>query len=78
MMDLLMGEEASACIRATMKFAFERLSCLLLTYAIRFKPQAISVALSVHGSKGAMYHGSMLVAGMLLKMAHLRCQLCVD
>jgi hypothetical protein len=63
MMDLLMGKTAAACVRATMKFSFERLSCLLLTYAIRMKPQVIHIAKNQFGSKGAMYHGSMLIAG---------------
>ena len=60
-----MGQTAAACVQATMKFTFERLSCLLLTYAIRFKPQVISIAMSLYGSKGAMYHGSMMISGML-------------
>lgn len=64
MADLLMGATAAASVQATMKFTFERLSRLLLTHAIRFKPQAIRVAMALHGTRGAMYHGSMLVAGM--------------
>ena len=63
-MDLLMGAGAAASIQATMKFTFERLSRLLLTHAIRLTPQAISVATGQFGTKGAMNHGSMLVAGM--------------
>ncbi len=58
-----MGETAAACVRATMKFSFERLSCLLLTHAIRMKPHVIHLAMLEYGSKGAMYHGSMLIAG---------------
>jgi len=67
-MDSLMGQTAAACVQATMKFTFERLSCLLLTYAIRFKPQAISIAMGLYGAKGAMYHGSMLIAGDVLHL----------
>ena len=59
-----MGAAAAASIQATMKFTFERLSCLLLTHAIRLKPQAIVVAMGQYGTRGAMNHGSMLVAGM--------------
>ena len=59
-----MGPAAAASVQATMKFTFERLSRLLLTHAIRFKPQAIRVAMDQYGVRGAMYHGSMLLAGM--------------
>jgi hypothetical protein len=72
-MDLLMGAAAAASIQATMKFTFERLSCLLLTHAIRLKPQAISVAMDHHGTKGAMNHGSMLVAGIDTRSNHNSC-----
>ena len=65
----MMGDKAAAIVRATMKFSFQRLSCLLLTHAIRFKPQAITVAMSLYGSKAAMYHGSMLIAGTVLPVA---------
>lgn len=59
-MDNLVGAEASLSIQTTMKFTFERLSRLMLTHAIRFKPQAISVAMHEFGRRGAMCHGSML------------------
>ena len=63
-MDSLMGSEAIKEVQSTMKFTFERLSRLMLTHAIRFKPQAISVALHAYGRRGAMCHGSMLVVEM--------------
>lgn len=60
-MDKLMGAAAASNVQTTMKFTFERLSQLLLTHSIRFKPQAISVAMQLFGQRGAMCHGSMLV-----------------
>lgn len=68
--DSLMGSEAIKDVQTTMKFAFERLSRLMLTHAIRFKPQAISVALHACGRRGAMCHGSMLAVEMGDRMSN--------
>jgi hypothetical protein len=46
-----------------MKFSSERLTCLLLTLAIRLKPQVIEAANAVWGKKAALHHGAFLIAG---------------
>jgi hypothetical protein len=61
-MDLLMGMDAASTVDLTMKFAYEKLSCLLCTHAIRLKPQAISIALKEHGTRASMIHGAMMLS----------------
>jgi hypothetical protein len=61
-MDLLMGTDAALSVDLTMKFAYEKLSCLLCTHAIRLKPQAISIAMKEHGTRASMIHGAMMVS----------------
>jgi hypothetical protein len=60
-MDSLMSIDAAARIEMTMKFAFQKLSCLLCTHAIRVKPQSISIAAKEYGTKASMIHGAMMI-----------------
>jgi hypothetical protein len=60
-MDSLMSVDAAASVEMTMKFAFQKLSCLLCTHAIRVKPQSISVAAKEIGPRAAMIHGAMMI-----------------
>ena len=57
-----MGMDAASTVDLTMKFAYEKLSCLLCTHAIRLKPQAISIALKEHGTRASMIHGAMMLS----------------
>jgi len=58
----LQGHVSFAKTKNTMKFASERLTCLLLTVAIRFKPHVIPAAKSVYGDRASLYHGAFLIA----------------
>lgn len=58
----LQGQAAFAKTRKTMKFTSERLTCLLLTVAIRLKPHVIIAANSLHGKRASLYHGAFLIA----------------
>ena len=58
----LQGHISFAKTKKTMKFTSERLTCLLLTVAIRFKPHVIAAANSEYGARASLYHGAFLIA----------------
>jgi hypothetical protein len=58
----LQGQASFAKTKKTMKFASERLTCLLLTVAIRLKPHVIIAAHHLHGERASLYHGAFLIA----------------
>jgi len=58
----LQGHAAFAKTKMTMKFTSERLTCLLLTVAIRFKPHVAIAANTLYGKRASLYHGAFLIA----------------
>lgn len=58
----LQGQAAFARTKNTMKFTTERLTCLLLTVAIRLKPHVVIAANTLHGKRASLYHGAFLIA----------------
>ena len=58
----LQGHISFAKTKKTMKFTSERLTCLLLTVAIRFKPLVIAAANSEYGARASLHHGAFLIA----------------
>ena len=58
----LQGQAAFAKTKGTMKFTSERLTCLLLTVAIRLKPHVVIAASKLHGKRASLYHGAFLIA----------------
>jgi hypothetical protein len=58
----LQGQAAFAKTKGTMKFTSERLTCLLLTVAIRLKPHVVIAANKLYGKRASLYHGAFLIA----------------